>query len=84
MTLDLEKWLSRKLGAVILFTVLSWQLPDYGNLYIMLAKILAVGGVTIVYLIMQCIQNIVEIKVLKINPETEENGNGKTESKTAG
>lgn len=77
MTLDLEKWLSRKLGAVILFTVFAFEVPDFSNPWVIITKIACVGGVTIVYLWCQAKQNIIEVKYLGINPETEENGEGK-------
>jgi len=82
MTLDLEKWLSRKLGALILFTVFAFQLPDLGNPWVLIAKIVCVGGVAITYLWCQAKQNIVEVKYLGINPETEENGEGKVTNTT--
>ena len=65
----LTKFLSRKLGAVILFTVFCFDTTNMGSEKVLIAKIIAVGIITGAFVVCQAIQNSIEIIEMHVDPD---------------
>lgn len=75
MTMDLSKlsnFISRKFASVALFGLFLYELPDFENPWVIIAKIVVGGGVVVVYTFCTTKQNIAEMKYLKTDPDLTE------------
>ena len=81
MIIDLQKWMSRKLGALILLVVFCFETPNFDNIWVIITKVAIVGGATVIYTICQAMQNIAMMEILHKEP-TDNGTNGDTTNKS--
>ena len=69
MTVNLEKWLSRKVGVIVLFGVFLLEVPDFDNICIVVSKIVMLGLAVIAYTYSNVKQNIAQMQYTGTVPE---------------
>jgi hypothetical protein len=69
MTVNLEKWLSRKVGVIVLFGVFLLEVPDFDNIWIVVSKIVMLGLAVIAYTYSNVKQNIAQMQYTGTVPE---------------
>jgi hypothetical protein len=69
MTVNLEKWLSRKVGVIVLFGVFLLEVPDFDNLWIVISKIVMLGLAVMAYTYSNVKQNIAQMQYTGTVPE---------------
>jgi len=65
----LEKWLSRKVGVIVLFGVFLLEVPDFDNICIVVSKIVMLGLAVIAYTYSNVKQNIAQMQYTGTVPE---------------
>jgi hypothetical protein len=69
MTVNLEKWLSRKVGVIVLFGVFLLEVPDFDNVWIVMGKIVMLGLAVMAYTYSNVKQNIAQMQYSGTVPE---------------